>query len=73
MLAQLIEYYIEKTPLEKLGCFKSNFSLLHWQEDSLAYLVLITALYLTWSNSHSDPWIEFGSPILAKYVIKVWT
>ena len=52
MLGQLIEYYIQNIFVEKFGCPKANFYLLYWQGDSLAYLVLITALYLIWSNSH---------------------
>ena len=31
---------------------KTNFSLLHWQRDSLAYSMLIIALYIRWSNRH---------------------
>ena len=46
MLAQLIEYYIEKVIEERFGCLKANFSLLHWQGDSLAYSMLITAFIL---------------------------
>ena len=32
--------------MEKFGCPKANFGPLHWQGDSLAYLMLITALYV---------------------------
>ena len=46
MLGHLIEYYIEKILEEKLGCIKANFGLLHWQGDSLAYSLLITAFIL---------------------------
>ena len=46
MLGQLIEYYIQNIFVEKFGCPKANFYLLHWQGDSLAYLLLMTALYL---------------------------
>ena len=42
---QLIEYYIEKIFVEKFGRPKAKFGLIHWQRDSLAYSVLITALY----------------------------
>ena len=46
MIVKLIEYYIETIFVEKNGCPKVTFRLLHWQEDSLAFSVLITALVL---------------------------
>ena len=46
MLGQLIEYYIENILEEKFNCPKTNFGLLHWQRDSLAYSMLITARIL---------------------------
>ena len=41
--------------MDKFGCLKANSGSLHWQEDSLAYTMLITALYLTWSKGHCKP------------------
>ena len=73
ILGQLIEYYIEKILMEKFGCPNTNFGPLHWQGDSLAYSMLITALYLVWSKDHREPWFEVGSQSLAKYIIRVWT
>ena len=46
MIVKLIEYYIETIFVEKNDCPKVTFRLLHWQEDSLAFSVLITALVL---------------------------
>ena len=43
---QLMEYYIEKIFVETFEHQKANFSLLHWQGESLTYSVLTTALYL---------------------------
>ena len=37
MLGQLIEYYIEEILEEKFDSPKTNFGLLNWQGDSLAY------------------------------------
>ena len=72
MLGQLIEYYIEKISMEKFGCPKVNFGLLHWQGDSLAYSILMTILYLIWSKGHWEPYNEVDSQSLAKH-IRIWT
>ena len=46
MLGQLTYYYIGKIFVEKFDRAKANFGLLHWQEDSLTYSLLIIAIYL---------------------------
>ena len=50
MLGQLIQHYIGKMFVKKFGCPKADFGMLHWQGDSLAYSLLITALYFILSN-----------------------
>ena len=72
MLHQLVEYYIAIISVEKSSCPKAKFSLLHWQEDSPALLMLISALHLVWSNTHPEPWIEVAPHDLAKHIIRVW-
>ena len=59
--------------MEKCGCPKTNSRPLHWQEDSLAYSMLIIAIYLIWSKGHCEPWNEVGFQSLANHIIRVWT
>ena len=71
--SKLVVYYMEKIAVEKFGCLKVNFCLLQWQGDSLAYSVLITALFLIRSINYLESWIEIGSKSLAKHIIRIWT
>ena len=45
---------MEEIFVEKFDCPKAKFGLLHWQGDSLAYSVLIIAIYLIWSNGDAE-------------------
>ena len=46
MPGQLIKYYVEKILVKKFDCPNTNFGLLHWHGNSLAYSMLIIAIYL---------------------------
>ena len=59
--------------MEKFSCHNTNFGLLHWQGDSLAYSMLITVLYLIRLKDHWESWKEVGSQSLATYIIRVRT
>ena len=48
MLGQLVEYYIEDILEEKFDCPKTNFGLLNWQGDSLAYSLHLSYM-IQWS------------------------
>ena len=54
-------------------CLKANFGLLNWQEDSHAYLMLISVFYLTWSKGYRDPLYYVESQSLVRHIMKVWT
>ena len=71
--SKLVVYYMEKIAMEKFGCLKVNFCLPQWQGDSLAYSMLITALFLIRSINYLESWIEIGSKSLAKHIIRIWT
>ena len=55
---EMIEYCIEKISMDRFGCPNTNFGLLHWQGDSLAYSVGIPVLDFIWSKDHWEPWNE---------------
>ena len=59
--------------MEKFSCPNTNFGPIHGQGDSLAYQILITVLYLIWSNDDWEPSEEVGSQSLVKYIIKART
>ena len=59
--------------MDKFGCPKANFGLIHWQGDSLTYSMLTITLYLTWSKGHWGPWHEAGFQSLANHIIRVQT
>ena len=59
--------------MEKFGCPKANFGPLHWQGNSLAYTMLITGLYLIWSEGHQEPGNKVESRILTKHIIRSQT
>ena len=55
MLGQLVEYYIEEILEEKFDCPKTNFGLLNWQGDSLAY-----SLHLSYMIQWSPRLLDWG-------------
>ena len=59
--------------MEKFSCPNTNLGPIHGQGDSLAYQILITVLYITWSNDDWEPSEEVGSQSLVKYIIKART
>ena len=56
--------------MEKFSCPKANFGPLHWQENSITYTMLITGLYLIWSEGHQELVNKIESRILTKHIIR---
>ena len=54
-------------------CPKANFGPQHWQRVSLAYLMLIIALYLIWPKGDRELRNDVESQSPTEYMSRVWT